>query len=350
MFVANAPSISKDFFMSILVTGSAGFIGYHLAMRLLDEGLPVIGLDNFTPYYDVRLKEARWARLEKRDGFTGRRVNLADRDALFAVVDEFRPKRIVHLAAQPGVRYGLENPQSYVDSNLTGFVNMLEAVRAVKPEHFVYASTSSVYGANTAMPFAEHHSASHPVSLYAATKRSNELLAHSYAHLFKVPMTGLRFFTVYGPWGRPDMAPFKFCARIFAGDPIDVYNGGDMKRDFTFVADIVEGVRRVIDHVPAADESWDSGAPTPDGSGVAPYRVFNIGRGAPVQLMDFIATIEKVTGRKANLNMQPMQPGDVEGTWCDVSALKRAVGYQPTTSLEEGLTQTVAWFREYYKV
>jgi UDP-glucuronate 4-epimerase len=343
------PAISKDFFMTILVTGTAGFIGYHLATRLLDEGRQVVGLDAFTPYYDVRLKEARWAQLESRKGFSGRRINLTDKDALFALCDEFKPTRIVHLAAQPGVRYGLENPQSYVDSNLIGFVNMLEVARAIKPAHFVYASTSSVYGANTAMPFAEHHGASHPLSLYAATKRSNELLAHSYAHLFKLPVTGLRFFTVYGPWGRPDMAPFKFCARIFAGDPIDVYNGGKMMRDFTFVADIVEGVRRVIDHVPVADEGWDSDAPTTDGSGVAPYRVFNIGRGAPIDLMDFIATLEKTVGRKAQLNMLPMQPGDVEGTWCDVSALKRAVGYQPATSLEDGLRETVAWFREYYK-
>ena len=335
--------------MTILVTGAAGFIGYHLATRLLNDGHRVVGIDSFTPYYDVRLKEARWSRLEGRNGFSGRRLDLVDRDALLSLCDEMEPKRIVHLAAQPGVRYGLENPGAYVDSNLIGFVNMLEAVRAVEPEHFVFASTSSVYGANKAMPFAEDQSASHPVSLYAATKRSNELLAHSYAHLFKLPMTGLRFFTVYGPWGRPDMAPQKFTARIFAGDSIDVYNDGRMMRDFTFVEDIIEGVVRVIDHIPVADEGWDPLAPTPDASGVAPFRIFNIGRGAPVDLMDFIRLLEKLVGRKAELNMMPMQPGDVEETWCDVSALKRAVGYQPSISLEQGLAPTVAWFREFYR-
>jgi UDP-glucuronate 4-epimerase len=336
--------------MTILITGAAGFIGYHLATRLLNEGGRVAALDSFTSYYDVNLKKARWARLEGRNNFTGRTLDLTDKDALLSFCDEIRPTRIVHLAAQPGVRYSLENPDAYVDSNLIGFVNMLEAVRAVKPRHFVFASTSSVYGANKAMPFAENHSASHPLSLYAASKRANELLAHSYAHLFKVPMTGLRFFTVYGPWGRPDMAPQKFTARIFAGDPIDVYNGGKMMRDFTFIDDIVEGVARVIDHPAAPDEAWDAMAPTPDGSGVAPYRVFNIGRGAPVDLMDFIAALEKLTGRKAQLNMMPMQPGDVEGTWCDVSALNRAVGYAPRFSLEEGLVETVRWFKDFYRV
>jgi UDP-glucuronate 4-epimerase len=336
--------------MTILVTGAAGFIGYHLATRLLNDGRRVAALDNFTPYYDVTLKKARWARLEGRGGFTGRHLDLTDKNALLAFCDEVQPTRIVHLAAQPGVRYSLENPDAYVDSNLIGFVNLLEAVRAVNPGHFVFASTSSVYGANQAMPFAEQDSASHPLSLYAATKRANELLAHAYAHLFKVPMTGLRFFTVYGPWGRPDMAPQKFTARLFAGDPIDVYNGGKMMRDFTFVDDIVEGVVRVMDHVAYADESWDAMAPTPDGSGVAPYRIFNIGRGAPVDLMDFIATLEKLTGLKAQLNMMPMQPGDVEGTWCDVNALKRAVGYAPKFSLEQGLIETVRWFKDFYGV
>ncbi len=336
--------------MTILLTGAAGFIGYHVTRRLLEAGRSVVGIDNFNSYYDVRLKEARWAQLEKQQGFVGRRVDIAHKDAFLDFCDKVQPTYIVHLAAQAGVRYGLENPNAYADANLTGFINVLEAARALKVIHLVYASTSSVYGANKVMPFAEHHSASHPVSLYAATKRANELMAHSYAHLFQIPVTGLRFFTVYGPWGRPDMAPHKFTARIFAGDPIDVYNGGKMMRDFTFVEDIVEGVVRVTDHIPVADEGWDPMNPTPDGSGVAPYRVFNIGRGAPVDLMDFIATLEKHIGKKAVLNMMPMQPGDVEGTWCDVSALGRAVGYEPRISLDEGLDKTVAWFRDYYKV
>lgn len=336
--------------MSILLTGAAGFIGFHVAERLLGAGRTVIGMDNFNPYYDVRLKEARWARLEKTRGFDGRRLDLTDKDRLLSFCDEAQPTHIVHLAAQAGVRYSLENPQAYAEANLTGFLNVLEAARALKVRHLVFASTSSVYGANKAMPFAEHHGASHPLSLYAATKRANELMAHSYSHLFDIPTTGLRFFTVYGPWGRPDMAPHKFTARIFAGDPIEVYNGGEMMRDFTFIEDIVEGVVRVIDHIPALDEAWDPMTPAPDGSGVAPFRLFNIGRGAPIKLMDFIAALERHIGKKATLTMLPMQPGDVEGTWCDTSALGRAVGYQPRVSLDEGIAKTVAWFRDYYKV
>ena len=336
--------------MTILLTGAAGFVGSHVAARLLDAGAAVHGVDNFTPYYDVKLKEARWARLEEKRGFTAHRVDLANKEAVIGLAERIRPTRIVHLAAQPGVRYGIDNPQAYVDSNLTGFMNILEAARAVTVAHLVYASTSSVYGANRAMPFAEHHGVGHPVSLYAATKRANELLAHSYAHIFKIPMSGLRFFTVYGPWGRPDMAPQKFTARIVAGDPIEVYNDGKMMRDFTFIDDIVEGVVRVMDHIATPDEGWDPMAPSPDGSGVAPFRIYNIGRGAPVDLMDFIATLEKHVGKKAQLNFMPIQPGDVEGTWCDVSALKRAVGYEPKVSLDEGLAKTVAWFRAYYKV
>lgn len=336
--------------MTILVTGAAGFIGFHVAKRLLESGRGVVGVDNFNTYYDVRLKQARWQILEKERGFRGRPLEIADRDSLLSFCDEVQPTHIVHLAAQAGVRYGLENPHAYASANLTGFLNVLEVARALKVDHLVYASTSSVYGANKSMPFAEHHGASHPLSLYAATKRANELMAHSYAHLFNVPTTGLRFFTVYGPWGRPDMAPHKFTAGIFAGDPIDVYNDGKMVRDFTFIDDIVEGVVRVTDHIPVADEGWDPLAPTPDGSGTAPFRIFNIGRGTPIDLMDFIATLEKHIGKRAVLNMMPMQPGDVEGTWCDVSALGRAVGYQPRVSLDEGLAKTVAWFRDYYKV
>ena len=346
--VAFGARIVQDQGMSILLTGAAGFVGFHVATRLLREGRSVVGIDNFTPYYDLRLKEERWAQLESQDGFTGHRIDLNDRGRLLSLCEEVQPTRIIHLAAQPGVRYGIDNPQAYVDSNLTGFMSILEAALSVRTEHLVFASTSSVYGANKVMPFAEHHSASHPLSLYAATKRANELLAHSYAHIFKIPMTGLRFFTVYGPWGRPDMAPQKFTASIFAGDPIDVYNGGKMMRDFTFVDDIVEGVVRIADHIPVPDEGWNAMAPTPDGSGVAPFRIFNIGRGAPVELMDFIATLEKHVGKKAQINFLPMQDGDVEGTWCDVSALKKAVGYQPSVSLDEGLAKTVAWFREYY--
>ena len=336
--------------MTILLTGAAGFVGSHVTERLLAAGAEVHGLDNFTPYYDVKLKEARWARLEARKGFTGHRLDLVDKEAVLSLAERIRPTRIVHLAAQPGVRYGIDNPQAYIDSNLTGFMTILEAARAVDVPHLVFASTSSVYGANKKMPFSEADGVGHPVSLYAATKRANELLAHSYAHIFGIPVSGLRFFTVYGPWGRPDMAPQKFTARIFAGDPIEVYNDGKMKRDFTFIDDIVEGVVRVTDHIAIVDEGWDPMAPLPDSSGVAPFRVYNIGRGAPVDLMDFIATLEKHIGKKAQLNFMPIQAGDVEGTWCDVAALKGAVGYQPAVTLDEGLEKTVAWFRDYYNV
>lgn len=336
--------------MTILVTGTAGFIGSSVAHRLLDQGQEVVGIDNFNTYYDVKLKEARWARLAARNGYHGRRLDISDKNALAALFDEIKPARVIHLAAQAGVRYGMENPGAYAESNLTGFLNILEGCRAHRIQHLVFASTSSVYGANRKLPYAEQHSVSHPVSLYAATKRANELMAHSYAHLFKIPMTGLRFFTVYGPWGRPDMAPMKFTARIVAGQSIDVYNGGNLKRDFTFIEDIVEGVVRVLDHVPAPDPSWDAENPSPDASGVAPFRIFNIGRGQTIELMDFIRTLEKHIGRKAELNMMPMQAGDVEGTWCDVTSLDRAVGYRPKVSLDEGLAKTVAWYREYYKV
>lgn len=336
--------------MTILLTGAAGFVGMHVAERLLREGASVHGIDSFTPYYYVTLKEARWARLETHKGFTGSRLDLADKASVLDLAARLKPTRIVHLAAQPGVRYGIDNPQAYINSNLIGFMNILEAARAVDVAHLVYASTSSVYGANKKMPFAETDSVSHPVSLYAATKRANELLAHSYAHIFGIPMSGLRFFTVYGPWGRPDMAPQKFTARIFKGEPIDVYNNGQMKRDFTFVEDIVEGIVRVMDRVATVDEHWDANAPNPDTSGVAPFRLYNIGRGAPVDLMDFIRTLEKQIGKKAELNFMPIQAGDVEGTWCDVGALARAVGYEPKIALEEGLARTVDWFRAYYKV
>jgi UDP-glucuronate 4-epimerase len=334
----------------IVVTGAAGFVGAAVAERLLAAGHTVVGIDNFNSYYDPALKESRWARLTSHVNFRGQRLDLADRVLSLAAFDNAEPSHVIHLAAQAGVRYGLENPQAYVDSNLVGFINVLEACRVHRVEHLVFASSSSVYGANRNTPFAENHNADHPVSLYAATKRSNELLAHSYAHLFKIPCTGLRFFTVYGPWGRPDMAPYKFTARILAGQSIDVHHGGHMRRDFTYIDDIVEGVVRVTNHVPVADESWNAFDPMPDGSGVAPYRIFNIGRGEPVELMDFIHAVEKHTGKKAQLNYIPIQPGEVEGTWCDVTALERAVGYRPKVSLDEGLANTVAWFRAHYKI
>ncbi len=336
--------------MTVLITGAAGFIGYHVAIRLLGRGQQVIGLDNFNSYYDVQLKEARWVQLENYDGFEGKRIDLADRRSVFKLCDETEPTHIIHLAAQAGVRYGLENPEAYTNSNLVGFMNVIEAARALKVAHFIFASTSSVYGANTKMPFAEHHPSSHQLSLYAATKRANEALAHSYAHLFNIPTTGLRFFTVYGPWGRPDMAPQKFTAKIFANDSIDVYNDGKMKRDFTFVDDIVEGIVGVADHIPPRDNTWSSENPAPDSSGVAPFRIFNIGRGEPIDLMDFISALEGQIGKKAKLNFLPMQPGDVEKTWCDVSALRQAIGYEPKTSLIDGLGKTVAWFKDYYNI
>jgi UDP-glucuronate 4-epimerase len=333
----------------IVVTGAAGFVGAALTLRLLADGHTVVGLDSFNNYYDPALKEARWAQFAGHPNFRGQRLDLADRALTMAAFDGAEPTHVVHLAAQAGVRYGLENPQAYVDSNLIGFVNVLEACRSHKVSHLVFASSSSVYGANSTVPFAENHTADHPMSLYAATKRSNELLAHSYAHLFSLPCTGLRFFTVYGPWGRPDMAPYKFSARILAGLGIDVHNDGHMQRDFTYIDDIVEGVVRVLHHVPQADDAWSPSDPTPDGSGVAPYRVFNIGRGQPVGLMDFIRLLEKHTGETAQMNNIPIQPGEVLSTWCDVSALERAVGYRPRVSLDEGLAKTVAWFREYHK-
>jgi UDP-glucuronate 4-epimerase len=343
--------------MTIVVTGTAGFIGAAVAERLLADGHVVAGIDNFNAYYDVKLKEARWTRLAAHRNYRGFRLDIADKPLLLAAMDEAKPTHIVHLAAQAGVRYGLENPQAYVDSNLVGFVNVLEAARAHRVAHLVFASSSSVYGANRSLPFAENHSTDHPVSLYAATKRGNEVLAHAYAHLFKIPCTGLRFFTVYGPWGRPDMAPYKFTARIFTGQTIDLHTlgtkgvgGGDMRRDFTFIDDIVEGVVRTVAHVPVADESWNAFDPTPDGSGVAPFRLFNIGRGEPVDLMDFLRLLEKHVGKRAVINRISIQPGEVDATWCDVSALERAVGYRPKVSLDEGLARTVAWYRGYYRV
>jgi UDP-glucuronate 4-epimerase len=335
--------------LKIVVTGAAGFIGAAVTQRLLADGHTVVAIDSFNSYYDPALKETRWAQIAGHPNFRGQRLDLADQALTMAAFDGAEPTHVVHLAAQAGVRYGLENPQAYVDSNLVGFMNVLEACRSHAVRHLVFASSSSVYGANSAVPFAENNSADHPVSLYAATKRSNELLAHSYAHLFRIPCTGLRFFTVYGPWGRPDMAPYTFAARILAGQSINVHNDGHMQRDYTYIDDIVEGVVRVVHHVPHVDGAWSPATPTPDGSGVAPYRIFNIGRGQPVGLMDFIRLLEKHTGQTAQLEMVPIQPGEVVSTWCDVSALERAVGYRPSVSLDEGLAKTVAWFHEYQK-
>ena len=332
----------------ILVTGAAGFIGYHVARRLLDRGDEVLGLDNLNDYYDPALKEARLARLGG-DRFHFLRADLADTAAMKRMFDQWRPRRVVHLAAQAGVRYSLTNPHAYVDSNIAGFVNILEGCRHTGVEHLVFASTSSVYGANTRQPFSEHQNVDHPVSLYAATKKANELMAHTYAHLFGTPVTGLRFFTVYGPWGRPDMALFKFTRGILAGEAIPVFNEGRMVRDFTYVDDVAEGVVRVLDHTAAGDPNWSGDDPDPARS-YAPYRIFNIGNNKPVDLLAYISVIERCVGKKARMEMLPMQPGDVPSTMADVSELEAAVGFRPETSVEEGVARFVEWYRDYYGV
>ncbi|MDH5556886.1 MAG: NAD-dependent epimerase [Alphaproteobacteria bacterium] len=331
--------------MTILVTGTAGFIGNEIALRLLDRGERVVGVDCLTPYYDLTLKQARLGRLADRPGFTEARIDLADREATARLFAEHKPGRVFHLAAQPGVRYSIENPHAYADCNLTGFLNILEGCRAAGVEHLVYASSSSVYGSNEKIPFSEHDAADHPVSLYAATKRANELMAHCYAHLYGFPATGLRFFTVYGPWGRPDMAPMLFARAIMEGRPIDVFNGGEMRRDFTYIDDIVEGVLRTADCIPTPDPK--AGA-DPAASPIAPHRVFNIGNGAPVDLMRFIEVMEEALGRKAVKNMLPMQPGDVKATWANTADLEAATGWKPATSIEDGVGRFVEWYREFY--
>ncbi len=335
--------------MKILVTGSAGFIGSTLALRLLERGDEVVGYDNLNDYYDVNLKRARLARLQAHSGFTEVRAGLEDRAALVGAFARHRPQRVVNLAAQAGVRYSIQNPHAYVDSNLVGFVNVLEACRHHEVEHLVYASTSSVYGANTRMPFSVHDNVDHPLSLYAATKKANELMAHTYSHLYGLPTTGLRFFTVYGPWGRPDMALFLFTRAILAGEPIEVFNYGHHRRDFTYIDDIVEGVIRVLDQVATPNPEWSS--ETPDSAtSRAPYRLYNIGSHRPVELMRYIEVLEDCLGRKAIKNLLPMQPGDVPDTYADVEALVQDVGYQPSTPIEVGVARFVAWYREYYRV
>ena len=333
--------------MRVLVTGAAGFIGSHLSQRLLARGDEVLGYDNLNPYYDPRLKQARLDRLLPLDGFQFVQASLEDRPALEAAFDAFQPDRVVNLAAQAGVRYSLENPQAYLDSNVVGFLNILEACRHRGIEHLVYASSSSVYGANKKLPFAVEDSVDHPVSLYAATKKANELMAHTYSHLFGLPSTGLRFFTVYGPWGRPDMALFLFTRKILAGEAIDVFNHGHHTRDFTYIDDIVEGVIRTLDKVPDPDPRHDPMAPTPATSS-APYRVYNIGNHQPVQLLRYIEVLEDCLGRKSERNLLPLQPGDVPDTCADVSALQRDTGYSPSTPIETGISRFVEWYRDYY--
>lgn len=335
--------------MKILVTGTAGFIGSHLAHRLLNRGDEVIGVDNVNDYYDVNLKEARLARLTGKAGFTEVRQDVADRSAMEALFAKHKPERVVHLAAQAGVRYSIENPHAYVDANLVGFMNILEGCRHNNVKHLVYASSSSVYGANETMPFSVHDNVDHPLSLYAASKKANELMAHTYSHLYNLPTTGLRFFTVYGPWGRPDMALFIFTKKILAGEPIDVFNHGQHRRDFTYIDDIVEGVIRTLDHVAEPNLEWTGENPDP-GTGKGPYRIYNIGSNNPVELSRFIEIIEERVGKKAEKNMLPLQPGDVPATYANVDDLIADVGYKPGTTVEEGIANFVDWYREFYKV
>jgi UDP-glucuronate 4-epimerase len=333
----------------MLVTGSAGFIGFHVSQRLLKDGYCVIGIDNLNDYYDVNLKKARLAHLEKNPDFRFIKMDIAERQQMSSLFENEKPEIVVHLAAQAGVRYSLINPYAYLESNLAGFLNILEGCRYTKTKHLVFASSSSVYGANTQMPFSVPHNVDHPVSLYAATKKANELMAHTYACLYNLPCTGLRFFTVYGPWGRPDMALFLFTKAILEDRPIDVYNNGKMQRDFTYIDDIVEGVIRVTHKIPEPDQNWNGNHPDPATS-FAPYKIYNIGNNNPVDLLEFIHTIEKELGKKARMNLLPIQPGDVPKTYADIDDLMRDVDFRPSTSIEDGIRHFVAWYREYYNV
>lgn len=335
--------------MRVLVTGTAGFIGAETALHLLERGDEVVGIDSVNDYYSTALKRDRLARLSQHRYYEHHEFDLSDAEAVATVFRKSRIDRVIHLAAQAGVRYSIESPFAYTRSNIDGFMSILEACRRHEVEHLVFASSSSVYGANTTMPFSVHHSVDHPVSLYAATKKANEVMAHSYSHLYGLPATGLRFFTVYGPWGRPDMSPFLFADRIFRGEPIDVYNHGRHQRDFTFIDDIVEGVVRTLDTIATPDPDWSSDAPDP-GSSSAPWRLYNIGRGEPVELLNYIRLIEQAAGREAVLNLLPLQPGDIIATWADVADLQAAVGYRPRVSIEEGVERFVKWYRAYYKV
>ncbi len=332
-----------------LVTGAAGFIGSHLTQQLLDRGDIVVGLDNMNDYYSVALKQDRLKQFQEKEGFTFQQINLADRPAIESLFAKEQFDVVVNLAAQAGVRYSLENPQAYVESNIVGFVNLLEGCRHSNVKHLVYASSSSVYGANTSMPFSVHDNVDHPLSLYAASKKSNELMAHTYSHLYDLPTTGLRFFTVYGPWGRPDMALFLFTKAILAGKPINVFNNGRMRRDFTYVDDIVEGVIRTADNIPKGNENWSGENPDPATS-LAKYKVYNIGNNQPVELMYLIETLENALGMKAEKNMMPMQPGDVPATYANIDALVNDVGFRPSTSIETGVANFVKWYRSYYSV
>lgn len=334
--------------MRILLTGAAGFIGFHTAKVLLQRGDEVVGLDNLNDYYEVTLKQARLAQLTQYPNFRFVRMDLADRSGIAELFKQEKFQRVINLAAQAGVRYSIQNPLAYIDSNVVGFANILEGCRHNGVEHLVYASTSSVYGANTRMPFAVTQNVDHPLSFYAATKKANELMAHTYAHLYRLPVTGLRFFTVYGPWGRPDMALFLFTRNILAGKPIDVFNYGNHRRDFTYVADIANGVVRVMDRVAQPNPDWDSNNPDPSSSN-APYRLYNIGNNQPVELMKYIQTLEQCLGKKAELNLLPLQVGDVPDTYADVEALVRDVGYKPATPVEVGIRNFVDWYLSYYK-
>jgi len=342
MTIPTAPRIA-------LVTGAAGFIGYHLCRRLLEDGFRVIGLDSLNDYYDVALKDRRRAMLMQSDGFRFVHAKIEDPGLLMGLLADERPDVVVHLAAQAGVRYSIDQPRAYLEANLIGAFELLEAARAYPPQHMLMASTSSVYGANTEMPYAETAKADSQMSFYAATKKANEAMAHSYAHLYGLPITMFRFFTVYGPWGRPDMALFKFTKAILEGDPIDVFNHGDMQRDFTYVEDLVHGIRLLIDAAPVRPESPEDIAPGDSLSAVAPWRVVNIGNSEPVQLMDFIRAIEQATGRQATLNMMPMQAGDVPATWADGALLQSLTGYSPRTAVPEGVARFVAWYRGYFQ-
>jgi UDP-glucuronate 4-epimerase len=335
--------------MKIMVTGTAGFIGNHLALRLLERGDEVIGIDNLNDYYDVNLKLSRLARIKDHPGFTDVRLDIADRAGMEAVFKKYQPQKVVNLAAQAGVRYSIQNPHAYIDSNIVGFINILEGCRHNNVEHLVYASSSSVYGANESMPFSVHDNVDHPLSLYAASKKANELMAHTYSNLYQLPTTGLRFFTVYGPWGRPDMALFLFTKAIMAGEKIDVFNYGKHRRDFTYIDDIVEGVIRTLDHNAEPNPEWSGAKPDP-GTSKGPWRVYNIGNQSPVELLSYIDTLERFLGKTVEKNLLPLQPGDVPDTYADVEALVTDVGYKPNTTIEQGIERFVAWYREYYQV